>query len=156
MSSILQAQQLYMLICLQKTITKRSVLSFTLVLGPSQVFDDVVFTQGWQKLATQLHCRSVGGASHLVSSDICDYSLCKSFCAPPLALLLVPYNSVCYNHQYTTSWLGVLESRKKGSSRSAKKCPVPAALISSYEHLGGVVTLLVTDRLLLDWDKQPK
>ena len=53
---------------------------------------DTVLTQSQQKSTPRLHWRFVGGASQPVRST------CKSFRAPPFMLLIVPYNSVYYNH----------------------------------------------------------
>ena len=113
-----------------------SVLSFTPAVACRLCLTPVKCVLIWyslkvDKTATQLHCRFVGGASHVVCSAICDRSTCKSFRAPPFTLSLLLYNSVYYNYiiimQRLVGWL-VLGSRQKGGLRRQKSALWPRGI----------------------------
>ena len=103
---------------------ERSYFNFTpvvashLCLDSGQVLVDMIFTQSQQiHLATVLVL--VGGASQLTHSTI--RSMCKSICAPPFTLLIVPYNFMYHNYIIIMQWLVGLGMAKRGFA-SAKMC----------------------------------
>ena len=119
----------------QETVTNTlSILSLTPVVTCCLLLDPVKclliqYSLKLDKTTRQLHCHFVGGASHLMCSAC---STCKSFCAPPFMLLLVPYNFLYYNYIIITKWLvGWFWSQcKRGFALAKKSALWPHALFS--------------------------